>query len=323
MRLLAPAIAALAAPLALGCFLWEPPPDSYELPPPDFPAPEIDVPMVNAGPETELWLAKSPIGSLYLFGSTAPAGEADPAAFGADVADAYEKSDEIVYEVDLHAIEPARMVALMRRYGTLPQAATLESEVSHETWTLLQERFAEAGQSSDAVRSMRPWLVSFAIANHASFAASSDPVAGIVDRVREQTQAHAASPGAAKRVVGLSSVESQFRMYSEMPRAVQDAVLRQALGGGPLGRLDGSVQQRIWLTGEDWFAQLDAPTREQLALVYEHMVYRRNEHMADRLFHIAIDGKIRFVAVGSLHLVGERGIPALLAQRGFRVSRLL
>jgi uncharacterized protein YbaP (TraB family) len=42
--------------------------------------------------------------------------------------------------------------------------------------------------------------------------------------------------------------------------------------------------------------------------------------MADRLFQIGIDGKRRFVAVGILHLVGERGIPALLGQRGYRIE---
>jgi uncharacterized protein YbaP (TraB family) len=169
---------------------------------------------------------------------------------------------------------------------------------------------------------MRPWLVSFAIANHASFATASDPLSGIAERVRVRTRARTASSAGAKRVVGLSSVESQFKMFAGMPRAVQDSVLRQALGGGPLGGYDPTAEQRIWLTGDQWLDGLDEPTRKELALVYEYMVYRRNEQMAERLFHLAIDGKIRFVAVGSLHLVGARGIPALLAQRGFRVSRV-
>jgi uncharacterized protein YbaP (TraB family) len=56
--------------------------------------------------------------------------------------------------------------------------------------------------------------------------------------------------------------------------------------------------------------------------LYEHLVYRRNEQMAERLFQIGIDGKLRFVEVGILHLIGSRGIPALLGQRGYRISRV-
>jgi uncharacterized protein len=88
-------------------------------------------------------------------------------------------------------------------------------------------------------------------------------------------------------------------MLSALPRGVQESLLRSALA-----------------------APVEAESPER-ALLVEHLVYRPNEEMAQRLFEMAIDGKVRFVAVGILHLVGERGIPALLAQRGFRVSRLL
>jgi uncharacterized protein len=304
----------------LACAFWEePPPESYALPPIEFPTPEIDVPLLRVEARSALWLAKSPIGSFYLFGSTESSDEAGYGSFGANVEAAYAASQEVVQEIDLDATDPAGTIALMRRYGTLKRPRTLQSQISRETWALLEGRFAEAGRSAETVQTMQPWLVSFALANHASIVDARDPIPGIADRVRER--ARSARTGSAKPVVGLRTLASQFRMLAAMPRNVQDSLLRSALGGGPLAGLDLALVQRVWMN-EDWYASLREPTRSEVALLYEYLVYRPNEQMADRLFQIGIDGKLRFVAVGIVHLVGDRGIPALLGQRGFHLSRV-
>jgi uncharacterized protein YbaP (TraB family) len=44
--------------------------------------------------------------------------------------------------------------------------------------------------------------------------------------------------------------------------------------------------------------------------------------MTQRLASLSRDGRLRFAVVGVAHLVGERGIPALLLDYGFRVERV-
>ena len=44
------------------------------------------------------------------------------------------------------------------------------------------------------------------------------------------------------------------------------------------------------------------------------------ESMRDALVRLLADGRTRFCVVGAGHLVGERGIPALLARDGWRVT---
>lgn len=316
MSLLLRAVALLAALPALGCTFWEAPQEpftlpSLEIPPPEFRPSETDVPMLSAYERSGLWLAKCPIGSFYLFGSTEFGPDGGYASFGPAVQAAYAESQEVVHEIDLGAVEPAQTIALMRRYGTLKSPTTLESRVSPETWALLEEKFAASGRSAATVRSIQPWLVSFALANHASLARGRDPLPGIADRVQERAQR--AKGSGEKPIVGLRTLESLFQMFAALPRGVQDSLLRSALGAeatDELLRSSPALMPQIAST---------SPERE---LLYEHLIYRRNEQMAERLFEIGIDGKLRFVAVGILHLVGERGIPSLLAQRGFRVSRV-
>jgi uncharacterized protein len=308
------AVALLAALSGLGCALFEPEPGplpTLELPPAEFHPTEQDVPDLGAYQTSALWLAKCPIGSFYLFGSTRVAPEMGYAVFGPVVAAAFEESQEIVNEIDLGAVEPARTVALMKRYGTLKAPATLKERVSPETWKLLEQRFTSSHRSTSAVRSLQPWLVSFGLANHASLESGRDALSEIAERVQERAQR--AREGATKPIVGLRTLESQFQMFAALPRGVQDVLLRSALGAGDTDEL-------LW-SSPALIPQLAAksPEREQLV---EQLIYRRNEQMADRLFQIGIDGKRRFVAVGILHLVGERGIPALLGQRGYRIERV-
>lgn len=314
MTLPIPAAALLAVLSGLGCALWEPEPaplPTLELPAAEFHPHESDiVPELGAYETSALWLAKCPIGSFYLFGSTELAPDGGYAEFGPTVAAAYAESQEVVHEIDLGAVARAQTIALMKRYGTLKRPATLKSKLSPDTWALLEEKFAESKRSTAPVRSLQPWLVSFALANNASLARGHDPLPDIADRVQER--ALRAREGVTKPIVGLRTLESQFQMFAALPRGVQDFLLRNALGG--------DANQLLWrapalLPG----LASSSPEREQL---YEHLIYRRNEQMAERLFQIGIDGKVRFVAVGILHLVGQRGIPSLLGQRGYRISRL-
>jgi uncharacterized protein YbaP (TraB family) len=60
----------------------------------------------------------------------------------------------------------------------------------------------------------------------------------------------------------------------------------------------------------------------ELADFYEAVFFARNEAMAEQLAALGGDGKQRFVVLGAGHMLGPRGIPALLASRGFRVQRI-
>ena len=55
---------------------------------------------------------------------------------------------------------------------------------------------------------------------------------------------------------------------------------------------------------------------------FVRMVDDRNVPMADRIARWHAEGHDLFVAVGSLHMIGPHGLPALLRARGFRVERV-
>lgn len=72
---------------------------------------------------------------------------------------------------------------------------------------------------------------------------------------------------------------------------------------------------------ERTLGDLEPSLQPDLDELIEQLVHRRSEGMAARLAGPLKTGGV-FVAVGALHLHGERGLPALLARAGHRVERV-
>ncbi len=82
-----------------------------------------------------------------------------------------------------------------------------------------------------------------------------------------------------------------------------------------------------WRDGD--FADLEAydswcqcRTTESERLMMTRLLDDRNDGLAERIAALHASGRSVFAAVGSLHMVGPTGLPALLAARGYTVERV-
>lgn len=83
---------------------------------------------------------------------------------------------------------------------------------------------------------------------------------------------------------------------------------------------------RVWEQGRDeelgdYADWCDCATTPGEHARLAQLVEGRNPGLADGVDRLHRDGRQAFVAVGSLHLVGPGGLPALLAARGYTVTR--
>jgi uncharacterized protein YbaP (TraB family) len=132
-----------------------------------------------------------------------------------------------------------------------------------------------------------------------------------------------------KTLHSIETPESQAALLvSDDPRKtarnVNDVLEELESGNGPrlLNRLAGD-----WRRGDlddmsayrDWCECLETP--EQRA-DFVKLIDERNPVMTRRIVEWHEQGRTLFVAVGSLHLVGPNGLPALLRARGFAVERV-
>ncbi len=135
--------------------------------------------------------------------------------------------------------------------------------------------------------------------------------------------------GMKKPIRSLETPESQASLLvsddpAETARSVGD--LLDELEGGKVAQMLQRLA-RDWQRGDlddlggyaNWCECLETP--EQRA-DFVKLVDDRNPLMADKIVKWHADGRSLFVAVGSLHMIGRVGLPALLEARGFKVERV-
>jgi uncharacterized protein YbaP (TraB family) len=266
-----------------------------------------------------LWQAAGPGqagASLFLLGSIHVGREA-AVDFGDSVADAYARCDELVVEVDLSALSEEEIVRQTRPYLLLPDGQTLRGALSGETYQLLDAHLRARGTPMAAVERLRPWVVATMLAMFEFEAAGLWPQYGVDQRFIERADGR-------RSIRGLETLRSQLEVFDRLSPRLQDLMLADSLLN--IEREIGELA-RAWEQGDEAalteliFASLDE--HPEFADFYEAIFFTRNEDMAAQLARLAGDGKRRFVVLGSGHMLGPRGIPALLAARGFRVERVV
>ena len=90
-------------------------------------------------------------------------------------------------------------------------------------------------------------------------------------------------------------------------------ILQRLAGDWQRGDLDDLARYSTWCEC------LDTPQRRA---DFVKLIDDRNLLMADKIARLHAEGKRLFVAVGSLHMIGRVGLPALLEARGFQVERV-
>jgi hypothetical protein len=267
-----------------------------------------------------LWRALRADGdeAFYLIGSV-HLGRSSMLRFPSAVDDAYRRSAELVLEIGADELRPEVAARLADRYGSIEPPKTLHDLVSRETIAALNRYLAARGDSLSPYLRMQPWFVAQQIEAREAAHFGLDPAFG-VDR-------HFASRAArSKPVVGLETAESQIQVLAWLPRATQEQLLLDTLAHARDSRYGSEGIARAWARGDDkeveqivYRSMYQSP---KLSTYYERMLFGRNESMTQRLASLARDGKLRFVVVGVGHMVGERGIPVLLRDYGFRVERV-
>lgn len=129
-------------------------------------------------------------------------------------------------------------------------------------------------------------------------------------------------------VVGLETVQTQLAMLLARSDEEAEAMVRDALADwrDPGARQVLERLTRAWVQGDlkdleayaDW---CDCQNTQTDRDAYVRLVDGRNPGMVDAIERAHASVSV-FAAVGALHLIGPKGLPALLQARGFTVTRL-
>ena len=280
-------------------------------------------PFVLRADRALFWRVQGPEGSpgtVYLLGSVHVRGER-PLALDATLERDFERSDELWVEVNLLGLGPEELARIARDRAQLPPPQRLHDLVSADTETLVQ-RFAAAHQLDlERLEGLKPWAVALAVSLLEAQAEGLAPEQGVDLYFLELARGR-------KFIGSLETVDGQLALFDTLPPEMQELMLRGALEGDEAPATGASELQPIvgsWEEGDEaaLSASLFGPLQEhpELAPFYDRIYFARNAAMSERVQRFLAEPRTRFVVVGAGHLVGDRGIVALLRARGCRVER--
>lgn len=151
------------------------------------------------------------------------------------------------------------------------------------------------------------WAAALMIAN----AAGSDDNANGVDRALLTGDLP---------VTGLETFAGQFALFDKLAEPEQAELLKQAATDSEPGE-EGALA-KAWLAGD--LAALERKTGEGLTdpELRKVLLTDRNAGWTTPIAAMIEQGRYPLVAVGAGHMLGADGLPALLAARGYKVTRL-
>jgi uncharacterized protein YbaP (TraB family) len=177
---------------------------------------------------------------------------------------------------------------------------------------------AALGMPEPVLRAFKPWAVAMLLS-----VPPQNP-AEVLDFVLARIAMEQGKP-----VHDLESLEEQVSVFEGLPADDQLTLLRQAVDDYErMPRLIGRVVEAylrrdlaaIRSIGEE--SSVGGAEARRLREVFtRRLLYDRNIRMAERAEPRLNEGGA-FIAVGALHLHGERGVLALIERRGWRVTRV-
>jgi len=250
----------------------------------------------------------------HVFG-TLHAADARLGELPAPVRSAFDASKSLMLEYlpDAYGKERFLEAAMFLDRGTLEQA------IGREDFERAYAMLKPVGLTREFVNKMKPWgvLLNLRSSWQPSEAATPDH------------QLHSLALGRRMAVVQIEETEEQVFTFDELPMASQVALLKHGLAHREeLAALAERTLQAylardlrgIWREQEA-FAQRHPGIAAHHAELVKRVVLDRSVVMAYRMQRELRRGRA-FVALGALHLYGEKGVLALLERDGYRAKRL-
>ena len=266
-----------------------------------------------------MWRAQERVGGgvLYLLGSIHFETESAP-QFPREIEAAHARSDELVVEVNVGVATGPEVGASGEERGRLEPPTQLADVLSPATLELLERYLDERGLPLSLVEGMKPWYITNLLVVLELLDAGYEAEHGVDRQFIERSSG--------KPIIALETAAEQWDLLDRLPLRIQESMLRDALVRSP--QFDRATDQLIeaWRHGDERALQelvfLPLAEDADFELFYESIFFRRNEAMTRRLAELARDGKTRFAVLGAGHMLGSRGIPSLLCDRGFEVRRV-
>ena len=265
-----------------------------------------------------LWEIKSKTSVTYLFGTIhvgKPAFYPLPPAVEA----ALKRSQRLVVEADISNSEGLADIDTIINYKA---PDSLDKHIAMPLFERLKIQLVRLNIPLDAVKPMKPFLIggflSIAEFSKLGYDMNFGVDAYLIGQAIEGN----------KPILELESQAGQLKMLNDMSAMLQEAFLENAISTLESGKAPDQVTGMVnaWQSGDTSLMQEVASSVNRNMRMTEQLdevlLHSRHDAMLKKIENYLEGSVSHFVAVGSLHLVGPRGLVEMLKARGFEVRQL-
>lgn len=257
-------------------------------------------------PTPAIWEVTAPSGKVgWIFGTVHAL--PDDLAWGTPVLDeTFARAGVVVVEVaDLDTVDSEAIYnRLAHTPGQPPLTARIDPAEREHLRALMQEAGVEDGDFAD----LETWAAALTLSGTVRL---GEPLNG-VDR---------ALIGQAGELVGLESAAGQLAMFDRLSAPAQADLLEGVARSWAAQQEEAMLV--AWLTGDEAALAANVNAAMHASPELERVLLdQRNARWVDTIAELVEAGRQPFVGVGAGHVVGDDGLIALLAARGFGTRRI-
>ena len=271
------------------------------------------LPASAAFAEPAMWVVKDEDSTVYLLG-TFHLVKPETQWRSTKIDAAFRDSDELWLEASERG-DTALLQGLVLKYGMDP-THPLSGKLGQEDWARVKSAAKLAGLPESALNVMRPWMAALTLAVAPMIKQGYDPTQGA------DKQLEAAARTSSKAIKTFETPEQQLLFFASMPEQSEIAFLLQTLDELADSATYVDRMSEAWIAGDtrELEAIVLAKMKAEAPELYDTLFVRRNMEWSDQIAALMQGSGTSFIAVGAGHLVGERSVQAILAERGFDVT---
>jgi uncharacterized protein YbaP (TraB family) len=261
-----------------------------------------------------LWVVHSKTSTAYLFGSIHLL-PANVNWHSPRLDSAMESADIFYFETSLDDAGKADALEFVRKNGALPAGTTLRSILGKTTLADYERALEKAHVAPETLDGDRPWLA--AIALDVAYLQQMHYV--VADGVDQQIFAYAKAHG--KTVRAFETAEQQLSLFIPKDQKLELAEFDIEMKDLQTEQEEIGSMVDAWGAGDaKAVGRLVTKDMEKEPEAKKILIDDRN-HNWIKDFDIMLAGSgTYFVTVGTGHLVGPHGVPALLRAKGYKVE---
>lgn len=274
------------------------------------------LPADAADPRVTMWRVDGASNSVFLLGSIHMLRQSDypiPAA----IYDAYEMADTLIMELDMDDMDPLAMQSLVIELGMLGDGETLEDVLGTTTYRKAVQLAEELEVPLTMMGATKPWFAAMTVEVLIMSRLGFDPAQGVEMHLMNKARTDG------KEILGLETERQQLEMLDGLSARAQRDMLMQTLEDG--GKLADMLDELIaaWRSGDvDFMQRALLDDMRGYRELYKRILVDRNTDWVRQITPLLHEEDNYLIVVGSLHLVGPDGVPALLRQRGLDVEQV-